>query len=244
MRWQPGQRLEHLFEYGCDRLVREGRGSQLAVDAGPVTMTYPELDARANRLARFLARSGIRAGDRVGLLLDQPADGYVSMLAVLKAHAAYVPLDAGFPADRLAYMVEDAAVTLVLTHSSLAERAESLAAQTKVVYLDEVGHLVERESEERLSWQADAAANDLCYVVYTSGSTGRPKGVAIEHASICNFVQVAAEIYGITAEDRVYQGMTIAFDFSVEEIWVPWPAPRSSRGQLVPACSARNCTRS
>jgi non-ribosomal peptide synthetase-like protein len=224
MRWQPGQRLEHLFESQCDRLVQAGCGSQLAVDAGAVTLSYPELDARANRLARFLARSGIRAGDRVGLLLDQPVDGYVSMLAVLKAHAAYVPLDAGFPADRLAYMVEDAAVTLVLTHSWLAERAESLAAQTKVVYLDEAGHLVELESEDRLSWQDDAAANDLCYVVYTSGSTGRPKGVAIEHASICNFVQVAAEVYGIAADDRVYQGMTIAFDFSVEEIWVPWMA--------------------
>jgi non-ribosomal peptide synthetase-like protein len=224
MRWQPGQRLEQLFECQCDRLVREGRGGQLAVDAGAVTVTYPELDARANRLARFLARSGIRPGDRVGLLLDQPVDGYVSMLAVLKAHAAYVPLDAGFPADRLAYMVEDAAVTLVLTHSWLAERAESLAAQTKVVYLDEAGHLVELESEDRLSWQADAAANDLCYVVYTSGSTGRPKGVAIEHASICNFVQVATEVYGIAADDRVYQGMTIAFDFSAEEIWVPWMA--------------------
>jgi non-ribosomal peptide synthetase-like protein len=224
MRWQPGERLEHLFECQCDRLVLGGCPSQLAVDAGAVTLTYPELDARANRLARFLARSGVRPGDRVGLLLDQPVDGYVSMLAVLKAHAAYVPLDAGFPADRLAYMVEDAAVTLVLTHSWLAERAESLAAHTKVVYLDEVGAEVERESEERLSWQADDRANDLCYVVYTSGSTGRPKGVAIEHASICNFVRVAAEVYGIGADDRVYQGMTIAFDFSVEEIWVPWMA--------------------
>jgi non-ribosomal peptide synthetase-like protein len=187
-------------------------------------MTYPELDARANRLARFLARSGVRAADRVGLLLDQPVDSYIGMLAVLKAHAAYVPLDAGFPADRLACMVEDAAVTLVLTHSWLAERAESLAARAKVVYLDQVGRLVQLESEERLSWQAEAAANALCYVVYTSGSTGRPKGVAIEHASICNFVQVAAAVYGIAADDRVYQGMTIAFDFSVEEIWVPWMA--------------------
>ena len=69
-----------------------------------------------------------------------------------------------------------------------------------------------------------AAADDLCYVIYTSGTTGRPKGVAITHASICNFVRVAAEVYGMTEDDRVYQGMTIAFDFSVEEIWVPWAA--------------------
>jgi len=193
-------------------------------------MTYPELDARANQLARFLARSGVRPSDRVGLLLDQPVEAYVGMLAVLKAHAAYVPLDAAFPADRLAYIVKDAAVTLVLTRSSLARGLATLAAQTEVVYLDRVGDLVRLESEERLSWEPGDTADDLCYVIYTSGSTGRPKGVAIAHASICNFVQVAAGVYGIAADDRVYQGMSIAFDFSVEEIWVPWMA----RATLVP----------
>ena len=224
MGWQPGQRLEHLFEYQCDRLVREGCPSQLAVDAGAVTMTYPELDARANQLARFLVRSGVRPADRVGLLLDQPAEAYIGMLAVLKAHAAYVPLDAAFPAERLAYIVNDASVTLVLASSSLAGRLELPAAQPEVVHFDEVEDLVRLESDDRLSWQPGDTADDLCYVVYTSGSTGRPKGVAIAHASICNFVQVAAEVYGIAADDRVYQGMTIAFDFSVEEIWVPWMA--------------------
>jgi non-ribosomal peptide synthetase-like protein len=222
VRWQPGQRLEHLFEGQCDRLRREGRGDQLAADAGAVMMTYLELDARANQLARFLARSGVRSGDRVGLLFDQPVDSYIGMLAVLKAHATYVPLDAAFPPDRLAYIVDDAAVAVVMTHSWLAERTASLAAETWVVYLDHVGHLVQLETEDRLSWQPGETANDLCYIIYTSGSTGRPKGVAIAHDSICNFVQVAAEVYGITGGDRVYQGMTIAFDFSVEEIWVPW----------------------
>ncbi len=202
-RWQPGQRLEHLFEGRCDRLRRDGRGDQLAADAGAVTMTYLELDARANQLARFLVRSGVRSGDRVGLLFDQPIESYVGMLAVLKAHAAYVPLDAAFPPDRLAYIVDDAAVAVVLTHSRLAERTRSLAAQTHVVCLDHVGHLLRLETEDRLRWQPDETANDLCYIIYTSGSTGRPKGVAIAHASICNLVQVAAEVYGITGEDRV-----------------------------------------
>jgi non-ribosomal peptide synthetase component F len=89
--------------------------------------------------------------------------------------------------------------------------------------VDQVRDLVTAEPAERLGPDEVAAAtDDLCYVIYTSGSTGRPKGVAIAHASICNFVRVAAEVYGITGGDRVYQGMTIAFDFSVEEIWVPW----------------------
>jgi len=185
-------------------------------------MTYLELDARANQLARFLVRSGIGPGDRVGLLLDEPVDGYVGMLAVLKAHAVYVPLDPAFPPDRLAYIIDDAAVAVVLARFGQAGRLEPLATHPAVTYLDEVEHLVRLESEDRLSWQPGSTGDDLCYVIYTSGSTGRPKGVAIAHASICNFVQVAAEIYGIAADDRVYQGMTIAFDFSVEEIWVPW----------------------
>ena len=90
-------------------------------------MTYRELDARANQLARFLVRRGVRPGDRIGLLFDAAVDSYVAMLAVLKAHAAYVPLDAAFPADRLAFITADAGLRLVLTHSRLARPAEPLA---------------------------------------------------------------------------------------------------------------------
>ena len=187
------------------------------------TLTYAELDVRANQLARFLLRRGVRPGDRIGLLFDDAVDGYVGMLAVLKAHAAYVPLDAAFPADRLSFMATDAGLRLVLTRSRLADEAEPLADVTRLLFVDTVRNLVLAESTNRLGpGEVTAPADDLCYVIYTSGSTGRPKGVAITHASICNFVRVAAEVYGMTEDDRVYQGMTIAFDFSVEEIWVPW----------------------
>ena len=224
IRWRDGERLEQLFEGRCDWLRRRGRGDHLAVDAADVTLSYAELDARANQLARFLVRRGVRPGDRVGLLFDRAVDGYAGLLAVLKAHAAYVPLDAGFPPDRLAYIVSDAGVRLVLSRSHLADRA-GLAGTAGLLYLDEVEGPVAAESEDRLgAGEAGDPVDDLCYVIYTSGSTGRPKGVAIEHASICNFVQVAAEVYGMACDDRVYQGMTIAFDFSVEEIWVPWMA--------------------
>jgi AMP-binding enzyme len=108
VRWRVGERLEQLFEGCCDRLRREGRGGHLAVDAQDVTLSYAGLDGLANRLARFPLGRGVRPGDRVGLLFDRAVDGYVGMLAVLKAHAAYVPLDAGFPADRLSYIVSDA----------------------------------------------------------------------------------------------------------------------------------------
>jgi non-ribosomal peptide synthetase-like protein len=225
IRWRPGDRLERLFERRCDWMRQGGRGRHLAVDAVDGTLSYAGLDARANQLARFLVAQGVRPGDRVGLLSDQAVDGYLGMLAVLKARAAYVPLDTGFPPDRLSYIVSDAGVRTVLSRSYLAERAGPLAGTARLLYLDEVIEQIARQSWDRLGpGEVGEPADDLCYIVYTSGSTGRPKGVAVEHASICNFVRVAAEVYGIGYADRVYQGMTIAFDFSVEEIWVPWIA--------------------
>lgn len=240
IRWRQGERLEQLFEERCDALRRARQdGGGLAVDGPAARLTYAELDKRANKLARFLVRQlGVRPGDRIGLLFDEAADGYAGMLAVLKARAVYVPLDAGFPLDRLSYIISDASVRVVLTSS----RLRGLIAGADAVCLDEAGARIARESGERFG-QAQAAgttdpADDLCYVIYTSGTTGRPKGVAVSHASICNFVRVAAGTYGITGEDRVYQGLTISFDFAVEEIWVPWMAgatlvPKPPGGNLL-----------
>ncbi|WP_309069920.1 Pls/PosA family non-ribosomal peptide synthetase [Arthrobacter sp.] len=220
-RWRAGERLNHLFEGRCDSLRSQGQGGQLAVDTGEVILSYDELDGRANQLARHLLVCGARPGDRIALLFDQPWQAYIAMLAVLKIHAAYVPLDPGFPADRLKYIVEDADAALVLSLTHLKDLLPEVAAP--VVCLDHVRVHVAAEDPSRLSALPEGGVDDeLAYIIYTSGSTGRPKGVGVEHSSICNFVRVAAEVYGYTPEDRVYQGMTIAFDFSVEEIWVPW----------------------
>ena len=222
-RWRTGERLDHLFEARCDGNRKNGRGDHLAVNAGDVVLTYDQLDARANQLARHLLACGAQTGDRIGLLFDQSVQSYVGMLAVLKINAAYVPLDVGFPLDRLSYIVQDAGVRLVLSLSHLRERVGDLDAT--LLCVDEMAALVAAENDHRLTdAERGEPADELCYIIYTSGSTGRPKGVAVEHASICNFVRVAAEVYGIEARDHVYQGMTIAFDFSVEEIWVPWIA--------------------
>ncbi|HSO68529.1 MAG TPA: Pls/PosA family non-ribosomal peptide synthetase [Arachnia sp.] len=239
IRWAPGERLDHLFEAAVDRLVEQGQADRLAVDDGGQTWTYPELDAAANRLARHLAGRGVRAGDRLGLLFDRGIDGYLGMLATLKLNAAYVPLDAGFPADRLAYICHDAEVSRVLTTTRLSEALTMVEGE--ILALDAVVDAVAAEPGHRLEpWERQPPREDLAYAIYTSGSTGRPKGVPIEHGSICNFVRVAAEVYGIQGTDRFYQGMTIAFDFSVEEIWVPWMVgatlvPRPPGGALVGA---------
>ncbi|WP_427173087.1 Pls/PosA family non-ribosomal peptide synthetase [Arthrobacter sp. 92] len=223
IRWRPGERLDELFEDRCDRLRAEGEAGHIAVDAGDRVLTYDQLDARANQLARHLVASGAGPGDRIALLFDNALYAYLGMLAVLKIRAAYVPLDPGFPAERLSYIIDDAGVRLVLSLSHLVDRLPEVAAPS--LSLDEQELVVTTLDDSRLTdAEKGAPVDELAYIIYTSGSTGRPKGVAIEHASICNFVRVAAEVYGYVPADRVYQGLTIAFDFSMEEIWVPWMA--------------------
>lgn len=238
VRWQPGERMNSLFEEVVDDLAAAGQAARLAVDSDDEQVTYADLDARANQLARHLRAGGVQSGDRVGLLLDRPLATYVAMLGILKAGAAYVPLDASFPPDRLAYICADAGAGLVLTHSNL----RSLITDEVAAWcLDERADAVASESTDRVPAAEHTQSGDaLAYVIYTSGTTGRPKGVAINHSSICNFLRVASEVYGYAFDDRVYQGMTVAFDFSVEELWVPWMVgatlvPKPPGGALVGA---------
>ena len=118
------------------------------MDAAGGSLSYTELDARANQLARFLIRQGVRPGDRIGLLSDVAVDGYVGMLAVLKAHAAFVPLDASFPADRVAYIASDARVRLILTRSHIAARLGPLASQVELVCVDQAEDLIDAERHD------------------------------------------------------------------------------------------------
>ncbi|MEE9602275.1 MAG: amino acid adenylation domain-containing protein, partial [Thermoguttaceae bacterium] len=220
VRWSVGERLHHLFERRCDEFERLGETTHLAIESEEASLTYGEMDRRANRLARYLIRQGFGAGDIVGLLFDRSVQSYISLLAVLKINAAYVPLDVGFPLDRIKYIAEDASIGTILTLSAHADDLQSLT--TQLICLDRVESEIEAEKDTRLSNdETGPPLSELSYIIYTSGTTGRPKGVAIQHASICNFVRVAAEVYGYRSDDRVYQGLTIAFDFSVEEIWVP-----------------------
>lgn len=220
VRWQPGERLHHLFEQRCLQFLQAGDLRHLAVDSAQGRWTYPQLDLRANQLARYLLVQGYQSGDVIGLLFDKSANSYLAMLAVLKINAAYVPLDPGFPDDRIAYIAEDAGLKTILTLSGY--QPLTSAAGLPVICLDQVMAAVMAQPCPPLrAGEVGEPSSELCYIIYTSGSTGRPKGVPIEQASICNFVRVAAEVYGYTASDRVYQGLTIAFDFAVEEIWVP-----------------------
>ncbi|MBN8956506.1 MAG: amino acid adenylation domain-containing protein [Rhizobiales bacterium] len=212
---QEGERLNHLIEKACDRF----RDSD-AVVTDDAAYSYGELDCRANQVARYLTEQGIKAGDRVGLLFDRTVETYVAMLAVMKVNAAYVPLDTGFPTERIRFIAGDASLAAIVSMAAFDERLGSL--ELPLIYLDAAKRDIDMKPSGPLGREEVAPIVDqACYVLYTSGTTGNPKGVLIEHPSICNFVQVAADRYGYEAGDRVYQGMTIAFDFSIEEIWVP-----------------------
>ena len=223
VRWKVGERLNHVLEEAC---IRFSENDAVITEAG--TLSYRELDCRANQVARYLIEQGVQPGDRVGLLFEKCAETYIAMLAVMKVNAAYVPLDAAFPLERLRFIMGDAEIKTIVSMSNFTERLAPLDVQK--VFLDSAKRAIDKQDASRLAGVA-RSHDPVCYIIYTSGTTGNPKGVAIAQPSICNFVRVAAELYGYQPGDRIYQGMTIAFDFSIEEIWVPLVAGAT----LVPA---------
>ncbi|MFB7112071.1 Pls/PosA family non-ribosomal peptide synthetase [Streptomyces sp. NPDC056291] len=216
-----GDRLNRFFDDACDRTP-----SAPALACGSRLLTYADLDARANRVARHLHRAGIGPGSRAALLLPRSVDMYACLLGVCKAGAAFVPIDPAAPPDRVAFILGDAGAAVVLTTSALASGAAwaERCRTCPVIEVDTCAADLAALPPERLAAVAGGDDDPLAYVMYTSGSSGRPKGVEIAQSSICNFLRVVAPIYGIRPHDRVYQGMTLSFDFSIEEIWPTWAA--------------------
>ena len=213
-----GERLHQLFAETVLRLHNSGNSHAIALEYSGRSYEFAEIEALSIQLSHFLSRQGICAGERVGLLLERSVYSVLAMLALSRLDCAYIPLDADFPTDRIEYMLHDCAATRVLILNKYEERLKPLPVS--LLSLDELECDIRKESSVPLE-SAEFSTDSLCYVIYTSGTTGRPKGVPINHDSICNFIRVATRSYGYEQSDRVYQGMTIAFDFSVEELWVP-----------------------
>jgi amino acid adenylation domain-containing protein len=177
-------------------------------------LTYGELDRLSNRLGRYLTRLGVGPEVRVGLCLERSADRVMAMLAIVKAGAAYVPLDPGDPAERLAVVARDAALGGVVTRNGLAERLSAL--DVPVVRLDADGEAVEGESDE--PFEAGSSPDSLAYVIYTSGSTGAPKGVAVPQRAVVRLVR-GTDYISLDPSDRVVQASNASFDAATFEIW-------------------------
>ena len=187
----------------------------VAVVAPDGSLTYAQLDARMRALSARLAELGIGAGDRVGVCVDRTLDLPVSMLGVMASGAAYVPLDPGFPEERLQYMAEDAGLSAIVTQGRLARQWPG----SRVLDLDADGK--DLWSSPRGRPAVGVGPNDLAYVIYTSGSTGRPKGVCIEHASLANFLWSMRERPGLGKDDVLVSVTTSSFDIFGLELFLP-----------------------
>ncbi|WP_367123832.1 amino acid adenylation domain-containing protein [Streptomyces phytohabitans] len=203
------------------RQVRERPGAA-AVVADGVRLDYAGLDRRSDRLARALLGRGVRRGDVVGLHCGRTVDLLVGVWGVLKAGAAYLPLDPGQPYGRLAVIVEEATPALVLTDQSeradQAQRADAWPESAAVLPLA----AVEAEAADGDGTPGvTVGASDLAYVIYTSGSTGRPKGVAVTHGNVVNLLDNWLRHYGATPDEASSCWASIGFDASVHELFVP-----------------------
>ncbi|TDX61138.1 amino acid adenylation domain-containing protein [Methylosinus sp. sav-2] len=185
-------------------------------------LTYGELNARANRLARHLVGLGVGPEAIVGLCVERSLEMVVGLLGVLKAGGAYLPLDPDYPSERLAYMIADASPRLVLTQQRLAER---LPVGTPLLRLDADREQFAHENAEALGRRA--TPQNLAYVIYTSGSTGKPKGVAAPHGGVVNRIDWMQKRYGLTADDTVLQKTPFGFDVSAWEFF--WPLQAGAR---------------
>lgn len=201
--------------------------------------TYAELDQQAEAMATLLHRQGVRRGERVGLCLDRSCEAIAAMIGVMKAGAAFVPLDPQYPRDRLQYMLRDAEINCVIgtpayrelflpptaksenlcwlnpcsVHSEGADACVHIAAQQA----DSIPRIPRKHDEPRSELRGD----DIAYVMYTSGSTGKPKGVVISHRALTTYCLADIECYKITPSDRTLQFSTLNFDIAIEEIFPP-----------------------
>ena len=207
----PEEKCVHeLFELQASRTPEA-----IALVCNDEEISYTDLNARANKLARYLRRAGVGPEVLVGIYVNRSIEMIVGLFAILKAGGAYVPLDPDYPKQRIALMLEDSRAQVLVTEEGLLE--EISERHSKVICVDRDSESIERESGENLDGGASPA--NLAYVIYTSGSTGKPKGVMITHKSLVNWTEMAKLHYGLAATDSILQFSTISFDTAVEEIF-------------------------
>jgi amino acid adenylation domain-containing protein len=200
-----------LFEAQVDRTP-----DAIALVFGDETLTYRELDRRSNQVARYLRKLGVGPDVLVGLCVERSFALAVGILGILKAGGAYVPLDPSYPTERLAWMLEDSAVAVVLTQEKL---GDELPVQSAMVQLDTDWPMISLESDARPD-RAVGPAN-LAYIIYTSGSTGKPKGVMIPHGGLVNYLAWAIDAYRAGAGQGAPVHSSIAFDLTVTGFFAP-----------------------
>ncbi len=218
-------------EHACIHQLFEAQAERTpdapALEFGGRHLSYRELNQRANQLAHHLRALGIQPEERVGICVERSFELIIGLLGILKAGAAYVPLDPTYPTERLQFMLADSRVAVVLTYGEIGDwRLESDAAnlqspishpQSQIVRLDADWPQIGRQPEANPA--VELGSRQQAYVIYTSGSVGQPKGVLIEHRSLVHYTEAAREAYAIAPGERVLQFASISFDASAEEIY-------------------------
>ena len=179
-------------------------------------VSYQYLNETANQLARYIRQRGIRTGDIVGVALDRSPNMLITLLAVMKAGAAYLPLDPDYPQERIAFMLTDSSAKLLLTSNLY---AETLTNSVPTVFIEDA--LIQSDSQSKEELAIAVSGSDLVYVLYTSGSTGKPKGVLIEHHSLVNLLWSMATAPGIRETDVLLAITTVSFDIAGLELYLP-----------------------
>ena len=216
--WEHGKKGTADFEPVHRFFERQAsaRPEAIALVFGDQALSYAELNRRANRLAHHLAGQGVGPESLVGVAAERSIEMVVALMAILKAGGAYVPFDPEYPADRLAYMMADSGIGLLLTQSHLAERMSTMG-RSRMLSLDTLDTSAEPASDPKIQLHGDS----LAYVIYTSGSTGKPKGAANRHRALCSRLVWMQEAYQLGEGDTVLQKTPFSFDVSVWEFF--WP---------------------
>ncbi len=212
-------RDELLCEIFSSTVARNPSAIAMATEDGK--LTYAEVDAKAESVARGLVRKGIRPGRVVGLWLPRGVELLIAQIAIAKTGAAWLPFDADAPPERIAICLSDAEASGIVTAPALAAGLTAACPAWTAAAL--AAESPEGPDLEKIDARAlGAGPEDPAYIIYTSGSTGTPKGIAISGRNICHYLRAANECYGIHAGDIVFQGASVAFDLSMEEIWLPY----------------------
>ncbi|MEM7031863.1 MAG: amino acid adenylation domain-containing protein, partial [Chloroflexota bacterium] len=216
--WNAATQQAYPTHLRLDQLIENNAHSNaIAVEIDSEAVTFQQLHRRANQLAHYLQTMGVQTNTLVGICLERSIDMVVAMVAVLKSGGAYVPLDPTYPADRVAYMLQDSEAVVLLTQQSLLKQLPE--TQAKQICLDTDWALISQESEATPA--SDTTSSDLAYMIYTSGSTGKPKGVQIPHQAAVNFIVSMSREPGLHNEDVLVAVTTISFDIALLEIFVP-----------------------
>lgn len=210
----PGDQPEAFLVHQWFELQRDRQPNAIAAECEGQTLTYAELDGRTNQLARALRERGAGPDVLIGLCVDRSLELPVAMLGVLKAGAAFVPLDPAYPKERLSYMLEDTGTRILLTQSHLVASLPEF--QHEIWRLDTDWSQIAGYSAEPL--EENVTPDNLAYVIYTSGSTGLPKGVMVPHGCVCNSAQAEIEAFALPPGSRVLQFGSLSFDTSIYDL--------------------------